>query len=90
MDIIHLAAAQVDLMAAEPGTGGLLTWIKENVISALMLIGGAVALFHGGTGKIAKAITVGAGMLIALGIVGLAVGDWQKIGTWFAGLFGFA
>lgn len=88
MDMIHLAAAQVDIMA-EPGTGGLLTWMKENVISALLLVAGAAALFAGATGKVAKVVTIAAGVLIALGVVGLAVGDWETISSWFAGLFGF-
>lgn len=88
MDMIHLAAAQVDIMA-EPGTGGLLQWMKDNVISAILLIAGASALWAGATGKVAKVVTIVAGVAVALGVVGLAIGDWEAIGSWIAGLFGF-
>lgn len=89
MDIVQLAASQADLLA-EPGTGGLRQWMQDNVISALILCAGAVALFSGMTGRISKVVTIIGGSVLALTLVVLGTGNtWESIGEWVVGLFGF-
>jgi hypothetical protein len=76
--------------AGSLGTGGVRTWILDNLIPLLLL---AVALLllwlGGGKGDNAGIMKRLAGVLVALAIVGLAVTTdaGKNIGVWLAGLF---
>jgi hypothetical protein len=82
--------AQPPQPAGSLGTGGVRTWILDNLIPLLLL---AVALLllwlGGGKGDNAGIMKRLAGVLVALAIVGLAVTTdaGKNIGVWLAGLF---
>jgi hypothetical protein len=74
---------------AELSTNNLRTWMLDNVVP-LLLLGVAVLLLWlgGGKGDNAGVMRRVGGVIIALGIVGLAVsGAGVNLGTWIAGLF---
>ncbi|MGH3802294.1 MAG: hypothetical protein ACRDTD_19595 [Pseudonocardiaceae bacterium] len=74
---------------AELSTNNLRTWMLENIVP-LLLLGVAVLLLWlgGGKGDNAGVMRRVGGVIIALGIVGLAVsGAGVNLGTWIAGLF---
>ncbi|MGH3898452.1 MAG: hypothetical protein ACRDTA_09385 [Pseudonocardiaceae bacterium] len=74
---------------AELSTNNLRTWMLDNVVP-LMLLAVAVLLLWlgGGKGDNAGVMRRVGGVIIALGIVGLAVsGAGVNLGTWIAGLF---
>ena len=83
-------AAQPPPPPGSLGTGGVRTWIVDNLIPLLLL---AVALLllwlGGGKGDNAGIMKRLAGVLVALAIVGLAVTTdaGKNIGVWLAGLF---
>ena len=71
------------------GTGGLRQWILDNIMP-LLLLGAAILLLWigGGKGDNAGVMRRVLGVLVALGVIGLAVsGAGIDIGTWIAGLF---
>jgi hypothetical protein len=78
-----------EVLAQGLTTGGFRTWILENLVPLLLIVVALLLLWLGG-GKgdnagVAKRLI---GVLIALAVVGLAVGGAaQGIGTWLAGLF---
>lgn len=70
-------------------TGGLRQWILDNIMP-LLLLGTAVLLLWigGGRGDNAGVMKRVVGVLVALGVIGLAVsGGGVDLGTWIAGLF---
>lgn len=70
------------------GTTGLTQWIKDNVITLLILAGAAVALFAGARGNIPKVFTIGAGIIGGLVILGMATGNnAEGLATGFFSLF---
>jgi hypothetical protein len=74
---------------AELNTHNLRTWMLDNVVP-LLLLGVAVLLLWlgGGKGDNAGVMRRVGGVIIALGVVGLAVsGTGVNLGTWIAGLF---
>ncbi|MGH3975306.1 MAG: hypothetical protein ACRDS9_18555 [Pseudonocardiaceae bacterium] len=74
---------------AELSTNNLRTWMLDNIVP-LLLLGVAVLLLWlgGGKGDNAGVMRRVGGVIIALGIVGLAVsGAGVNLGTWIAGLF---
>jgi hypothetical protein len=75
------------LFVAAATTGGLQTWIRSNVIPLLLLVI-AVMLFVGAQrGDNAKSMRVAAGVIIALGVLGLATsGKAEGVGAWMASL----
>ena len=76
-------------LAAGLGTHNVQEWIKGNVIP-LLLLGVALLLLWmgGGKGDNAGVMKRLAGVLVALGIIGLAVsGAGIDLGTWLANLF---
>ena len=75
---------------AELGTGGLPTWMLDNLVPLLLLLAVAVLLLWlgGGKGDNAGVMRRVGGVIIALGVIGLAVsGAGVELGTWIAGLF---
>ena len=73
----------------ELGTGGLQQWILDNLVP-LLLLGAAVLLLWigGGRGDNAGVMKRVVGVVVAPGVIGLAVsGSGIDVGTWIAGLF---
>lgn len=84
--------AFAELAQQEPtsvGTGGLRTWILDNVIPLLLLIVALLLLWlGGGKGDNAGVMRRLGGVIVALAIIGLAVTNaGEGIGRWIAGLF---
>jgi hypothetical protein len=74
---------------AELNTQNLRTWMLDNIVP-LLLLGVAVLLLWlgGGKGDNAGVMRRVGGVIIALGVIGLAVsGTGVNLGTWIAGLF---
>jgi hypothetical protein len=64
------------------GTTGLQDWIKNNVIPLIVLFIAVIMLFASGKGDLAKLFKIGAGALIALAVLGVALtGSGVNIGT---------
>jgi len=74
---------------AELSTGGLRTWMLDNVVPLLLLAIAVLLLWlGGGKGDNAGVMRRVGGVIIALGVIGLAVsGAGVDLGTWIAGLF---
>jgi hypothetical protein len=74
--------------AAEFGTVGLSDWIKENIVT-LLILGVAVAVIWAARGgNISKGITMVAGLILGMAVLGLASGNnAQELGTFIVGLF---
>lgn len=74
---------------AELGTDGLRTWMLENIVPLLLLAVAVLLLWlGGGKGDNAGVMRRVGGVIIALGVIGLAVsGAGVDLGTWIAGLF---
>jgi len=79
----------VYLAQTELGTGGLQSWMLSNVVPLLLLIVAVLLLWLGGSkGDNAGVMRRLGGVLVALGVIGLAVsGAGVELGTWLAGLF---
>ena len=73
----------------ELDTGGLRTWMLENIVPLLLLAVAVLLLWlGGGKGDNAGVMRRVGGVIIALGVIGLAVsGAGVDLGTWIAGLF---
>lgn len=70
-------------------TGGLVSWIQENIIPVLILVIGASILLLANKGNVSKIVTVVAGVLIGLIVIALsATGASAAFGSWLLGLFG--
>lgn len=64
-------------------TGTLQTWIRGNVIPLLLLVIAAVLLMVAQRGDNARAIRIVAGVIVALGVLGLSAGgNAEAVGTW--------
>ncbi len=74
---------------AELGTGGLQAWMLDNLVPLLLLAVAVLLLWlGGGKGDNAGVMRRVGGVIIALGVIGLAVsGAGVDLGTWIAGLF---
>ena len=74
---------------AELNTNNLRTWILDNVVPLLLLTVAVLLLWlGGGKGDNAGVMRRLAGVIVALGVIGLAVsGSGVNLGTWIAGLF---
>lgn len=69
----HSALAQL-APAATYGTTGLNTWLRENVVTVVVLIIGIGVLWAARGGNISKGITMVAGLILGLAVLGLATG----------------
>jgi hypothetical protein len=68
-------------------TGGLQAWILSNVIPLLLLVIAVMLFVVAQRGDNAKAMKVVAGVIIALGVLGLATsGKAEGVGVWMASL----
>jgi hypothetical protein len=78
------AAAQGGL-----GTGGVRDWLLDNIVPLLILLIALLLLwFGGGRGEHSQVMRRLLGVVVALGVLGLAVtGAGEDIGTWIANLF---
>ena len=84
-----MTALTLIAQGAELNTNNLRTWMLDNVVP-LLLLGVAVLLLWlgGGKGDNAGVMRRVGGVIIALGVIGLAVsGTGVNLGTWIAGLF---
>ncbi len=76
--------------AGEVTTKGAQNWISGNLIPLAILVVAALMLFLSRTGEIAKLVTIGAGVLIALAVAGLAANGAdpaKKVGSWMVEMF---
>lgn len=72
----------------EVGTGGLEAWIQNNVVTLIILILGVCVLWAAKGGNISKAVTIVAGIILGLAVLGLASGTTATdIGDFIVGLF---
>lgn len=74
---------------AELGTDNLRGWMLDNIVPLLLLAVAVLLLWlGGGKGDNAGVMRRVGGVIIALGVIGLAVsGAGVDLGTWIAGLF---
>jgi hypothetical protein len=73
---------------SEWGTTGLKGWIEDNVVTLVVLVLGVIVLWAARGGQIAKSITISAGALIGVGVLGLASGsNATDLGTFIVSLF---
>jgi hypothetical protein len=75
------------MYVAAATTGGLQAWIKSNVIPLLLLVIATMLFVIAQRGDNARAMKVVAGVIIALGVLGLATsGKAEGVGIWMASL----
>ena len=87
---IWASAATEQLAQAGLGTGGVRTWILDNVIPLLLLVVAILLLWlGGGKGDNAGVMKRLGGVIVALAVIGLAVttNAGASIGQWLASLF---
>jgi hypothetical protein len=74
-------------LVAAANTGGLQSWIKDNIIPLLLLVIAVMLFVLAQRGDNAKAMKVVAGVIIALAVLGLASsGHADNLGAWMASL----
>ena len=75
------------VIAGAATTGGLQVWIRSNVIPLLLLVIAVMLFVIAQRGDNAKAMKVVAGVIIALGVLGLATsGKAESVGAWMASM----
>lgn len=83
-DLMHTLNTTV---VAAASTGGLQSWIKDNIIPLLLLLIAVMLFVLAQRGDNAKAMKVVAGVIVALGVLGLATsGKADNLGAWMASL----
>ncbi|MGH3771370.1 MAG: hypothetical protein ACRDRW_08250 [Pseudonocardiaceae bacterium] len=84
-----MTALTILVQGAELGTSNLRTWMLNNVVPLLLLAVAVLLLWlGGGKGDNAGVMRRVGGVIIALGVIGLAVsGAGVQLGTWIANLF---
>ena len=60
--------------SASYGTSGLAQWIQDNVVTVVILLLAVAVLWAARAGNIAKGITIAAGALVGVSMLGLATG----------------
>jgi hypothetical protein len=84
---VKLNEAQL-LPAAQFGTGGLTQWIQNNVVTLVILLLAVAVLWAARGGNISKGITITAGLLLGIIVLGLASGNnATELGDFVIGLF---
>lgn len=72
----------------DPGTGGIIDWIQDNVVTLIILILAVCVLWAARSGNIAKSVTIIAGLILGLAVLGMATGTTAAdLGEWIADLF---
>lgn len=75
------------LPAAVGDTSNLQTWIQNNIIPLMLLVIAVMLFVFAQRGDNAKSMRVVGGVIIALGVLGLATsGRAEGVGTWLASL----
>lgn len=75
------------LISAGFGTVGVADWIKGNLVTVLILIAGAAVLWAARGGNIGKGITITAGLILGVAVLGLATGTTATdVGNFLVGL----
>jgi hypothetical protein len=84
-----MTALTLVAQGAELNTNNLRTWMLDNIIPLLLLTVAVLLLWlGGGKGDNAGVMRRLAGVIVALGVIGLAVsGSGVNLGQWIAGLF---
>ncbi|GAA5128572.1 hypothetical protein [Haloechinothrix salitolerans] len=84
-----MTLASLAQQEGEITTGGLQTWLQNNVIPLLLLTVAVLLLWlGGGRGDNAGVMRRLGGVVIALAVIGLAVsGAGVDVGTWISSLF---
>ncbi|MPY97829.1 MAG: hypothetical protein GEU97_07480 [Actinophytocola sp.] len=84
-----MTLASLAQQEGEITTGGLQTWLQNNVIPLLLLTVAVLLLWlGGGRGDNAGVMRRLGGVIIALAVIGLAVsGAGVDVGTWISSLF---
>lgn len=84
-----MTIASLAQQEGEITTGGLQTWLQNNVIPLLLLTVAVLLLWlGGGRGDNAGVMRRLGGVVIALAVIGLAVsGAGVDVGTWISSLF---
>jgi len=74
--------------AANYGTSGLAQWIQNNVVTVVILVLAVAVLWAARAGNIGKGITITAGALVGVSMLGLATGtSAADIGQFIVNLF---
>lgn len=69
------------------GTAGLTQWIRDNVVTLVILILGVAVLWAARGGNISKGVTILAGTILGVCVLGLATGTTAAdLGNWIVGL----
>lgn len=83
--------AEKSTVLADP-TGGitsLTSTVQDNVVPLVITLVGVVALFVGRRGEVSKVVTIGACVLIGVGVLAFAAaGPRNAIIAWVQGLLG--
>lgn len=70
------------------GTGGITQWIQNNVITVVILLAAVAVLWAARAGNIGKGITIVAGLLLGVAVLGLATGTTATdLGSFIVNLF---
>ena len=76
------------LPTASYGTSGLAQWIQDNVVTVVILLLAVAVLWAARAGNIGKGITIAAGALVGVSMLGLATGtSAADIGDFIVDLF---
>lgn len=74
-------------MAGQYGTSGLTHWIQNNVVTLVILLLAVCVLWAARGGNIGKGITITAGLLLGVVVLGLATGNnASDLGNFVVGL----
>ena len=65
---------QTLLTASGYGTSGITAWIQDNVVTVVILVAAVAVLWAARSGNIGKGITITAGLILGLAVLGLATG----------------
>jgi hypothetical protein len=75
-------------LAAQYGTSGLKQWIGDNIVTLVIVVLGVSIMWAARSGNVGKGITIAAGAIIGLVVLGLASGNnASDIGVFVVGLF---
>lgn len=71
----------------EYGTSGLVDWIQSNVVTLVLIALAVSVLWAARGGNISKGVTIMAGAILGIVMLGLATGNTAEgMGTWMVNL----